>query len=83
MAVLHDLNLAARYSDHMVALLAGRVVAAGPPRAVVTEATVGDVFGMRCTVIDDPVAGTPLVIPLGRQQAGPAASRAVAAGARA
>ena len=79
-AVLHDLNLAARYSDHMVALLAGRVVAAGPPRAVVTEATVGDVFGMRCTVIDDPVAGTPLVIPLGRKQAGPAASRAVAAG---
>ena len=82
-AVLHDLNLAARYSDHMVALEAGRVVASGPPQAVVTEATVGDVFGMRCTVIDDPVAGTPLVIPLGRKRAGPAAVPGAVEGARA
>ena len=82
-AVLHDLNLAARYSDHMVALEAGRVVASGPPHAVVTEATVGDVFGMRCTVIDDPVAGTPLVIPLGRKRAGPAAVPGAVEGARA
>ena len=82
-AGLHDLNLAARYSDHMVALEAGRVVASGPPQAVVTEATVGDVFGMRCTVIDDPVAGTPLVIPLGRKQAGPAAVPGAVEGARA
>jgi iron complex transport system ATP-binding protein len=82
-AVLHDLNLAARYSDHMVALEAGRVVASGPPHAVVTEATVGDVFGMRCTVIDDPVAGTPLVIPLGRKRAGPAAVPGAVEGVRA
>ena len=82
-AVLHDLNLAARYSDHMVALEAGRVVASGPPHVVVTEATVGDVFGMRCTVIDDPVAGTPLVIPLGRKRAGPAAVPGAVEGARA
>lgn len=66
--VLHDLNLAARYADHLVALKDGLIVAAGPPVDVVTEQTVQQVFGLRCTVITDPVAGTPLVIPLGRHQ---------------
>ncbi len=66
-AVLHDLNLAARYSDHMVAMKAGEVVACGEPREVVTEGTIGHVFDMRCTVVEDPVAGTPLVIPIGRR----------------
>ena len=64
--VLHDLNLAARYSDHLVALKRGRVVAAGAPADVVTEAVVEDVFGLRCRVVADPVAGTPLVVPVGR-----------------
>jgi iron complex transport system ATP-binding protein len=64
--VLHDLNLAARYSDHLVAMCDGRVVAEGPPAAVVTEETVSSVFCMRCTVIGDPVSGTPLVVPIGR-----------------
>jgi iron complex transport system ATP-binding protein len=64
--VLHDLNLAARYSDHLVALKHGRVVAAGAPAEVVTEAVVQDVFGLRCRVVPDPVAGTPLVVPVGR-----------------
>ena len=67
--VLHDLNLAARYSDHLVALKHGRVVAAGPPAEVVTEAVVEDVFGLRCRVVPDPVAGTPLVVPVGRHRA--------------
>jgi iron complex transport system ATP-binding protein len=66
-AVLHDLNLAARYSDHMVAMKAGEVVACGEPREVVTEATIGHVFDMRCAVVEDPVSGTPLVIPIGRR----------------
>ncbi len=64
--VLHDLNLAARYSDHLVALKRGRVAAAGPPEEVVTEAVVEDVFGLRCRVVPDPVSGTPLVVPVGR-----------------
>ena len=67
--VLHDLNLAARYSDHLVALKRGRVVAAGPPAEVVTEAVVEDVFGLRCRVVPDPVSGTPLVVPVGRHHA--------------
>ena len=44
----------------------GRIVAAGTPGEVLTEETVRDVFGLRCRVIPDPVAGTPLVVPLGR-----------------
>ena len=67
--VLHDLNLAARYSDHLVALKHGRVVAAGAPDDVVTEAVVEDVFGLRCRVVPDPVSGSPLVVPVGRHHA--------------
>jgi iron complex transport system ATP-binding protein len=66
-AVLHDLNLAARYSDHMVAMKAGEVVAGGAPAEVVTEPTIGHVFDMRCAVVEDPVSGTPMVIPISRR----------------
>ncbi|GAB3652079.1 ABC transporter ATP-binding protein [Nocardioides korecus] len=68
--VLHDLNLAARYADHLVALRAGRVVAEGPPAAVLTEATVHEVLGLACRVVPDPVTGTPLVVPIGRTRTG-------------
>jgi iron complex transport system ATP-binding protein len=67
--VLHDLNLAARYADHLIALRGGAVVAAGPPSAVVTEELVRDVFDLESVVITDPVAGTPLVVPRGRLHA--------------
>ncbi|PVG84840.1 cobalamin/Fe(3+)-siderophore ABC transporter ATP-binding protein [Nocardioides gansuensis] len=65
--VLHDLNLAARYADHLVAVCGGHVVAAGPPREVVTPELVEEVFELSCQVIDDPVAHTPLVVPVGRR----------------
>ncbi|MEU5766486.1 ABC transporter ATP-binding protein [Streptomyces asoensis] len=64
--VLHDLNQACRYADHVVAMKGGRVVAEGAPAEVVTEATVEDVFDLRCRITPDPVSGTPMVIPLGR-----------------
>ncbi|KRF05915.1 hypothetical protein ASG88_20715 [Nocardioides sp. Soil777] len=64
--VLHDLNLSARYADHLVALRGGRVVAEGSPREVVTEEVVREVFGLDNRVIDDPVSHTPLVVPVGR-----------------
>jgi iron complex transport system ATP-binding protein len=64
--VLHDLNLAARYADHLFAVKNGRVFASGSPREVVTPDTVEAVFGMSSRVIDDPVTGTPLVVPIGR-----------------
>lgn len=65
--VLHDLNLSARYADHLVALRDGRVVAEGTPHEVVTEDVVRDVFGLDCRVIPDPVSHTPLVVPVGRR----------------
>ena len=68
--VLHDLNLACRYAHHLVAMQDGAVVAEGRPEAVITPETVADVFGLVCEVIEDPVAGTPLVLPV------PAAHRA-------
>ena len=69
--VLHDLNLAARYADHLIAMKDGRIVAEGPPSEVVTEATVADVFGLESRVIPDPVSGTPMVVPLGRHHSAP------------
>lgn len=64
--VLHDLNMAARYADHLVALASGRVHAAGEPAHVLTEETVRAVFGLECRVITDPTSGTPLMLPIGR-----------------
>ncbi|MEU4537171.1 ABC transporter ATP-binding protein [Streptosporangium sp. NPDC023825] len=63
--VLHDLNLAARYAGRLVAMRDGKVVAAGPPAEVLTEALLAEVFELDAKVIEDPVAGTPLVIPIG------------------
>lgn len=63
--VLHDLNLAARYASNVIAMRDGRIIAEGHPAAVVTEAHVRDVFDLRAKVIDDPISGTPLVIPIG------------------
>ncbi|MFD5319582.1 ABC transporter ATP-binding protein [Streptomyces sp. NPDC127098] len=68
--VLHELNLACRYADHLIAMRDGRVVAAGPPGEIVTPELVADVFGLRAAVIACPVAGTPLVIPEGGRRAG-------------
>jgi iron complex transport system ATP-binding protein len=62
-AVLHDLNQAARYADHIVAMKAGRIVAQGPPRDVVTAELVQEVFGLASVVVPDPVTGGPLVVP--------------------
>ncbi|MEW2360222.1 ABC transporter ATP-binding protein [Spirillospora sp. NPDC029432] len=65
-AVLHDLNLACRYGDHLIAMKDGRVVTEGAPSEVVTEEVVTDLFGMPCRVVADPVSGTPLIVPVGR-----------------
>ncbi|WP_374101999.1 ABC transporter ATP-binding protein [Arthrobacter sp. ISL-5] len=65
-AVLHDLNHASRYANNIIAMTDGAVVAEGAPSDVITEALVEDVFGLPCRIIEDPVSGTPLVVPLGR-----------------
>ena len=68
-AVLHDLNQAARYATHLIAMRDGAVVAEGDPSEIVTAELVQRVFGLRCRVIEDPESGTPLVVPLARLRA--------------
>jgi iron complex transport system ATP-binding protein len=70
--VLHELNLAARYADHLVVMKAGAVVGSGAPGQVLTEELVSDVFDMRCRVVPDPVSATPLIVPIGRHRTGSA-----------
>ena len=64
--VLHELNLAARYADHLVVMRAGQVLAEGAPAAVLTGETVQRAFALDARVIADPVTGSPLVVPIGR-----------------
>jgi iron complex transport system ATP-binding protein len=64
--VLHDLNQAARYGTHLIAMRDGAVVAQGPPAEIVTAELVEEVFGLPCVVVPDPVTGTPSVTPIGR-----------------
>ena len=71
--VLHDLNLAARYADELIAVKEGTVVAQGSPAEVITAERVRGVFGLTASVVPDPVTGTPLVVPIGRHCSVPAA----------
>jgi iron complex transport system ATP-binding protein len=64
--VLHDLNQACRYAHHVVAVREGAIFAEGKPHEVVDEKLVREVFGIACSIIPDPVVGTPLVIPIGK-----------------
>ena len=62
-AVLHDLNQAARYATHLIAMKQGRIVTQGPPSAVVTTEFVQEVFGVQARIVPDPETGTPLIVP--------------------
>lgn len=64
--VLHDLNQAARFSDHLIAMRSGHVVAAGSPSDVLTSDLVADVFDVRCRVLSDPDSQTLLIVPVAR-----------------
>ena len=64
--VLHDINLSARYADHIFALHKGRLVAEGAPTNVITSSLIQDIFGLNCLVIQDPVSDSPSVVPIGR-----------------
>ncbi|MGW5565499.1 ABC transporter ATP-binding protein [Streptomyces tendae] len=64
--VLHDLNLATRYSDNLVVMREGAILAQGHPRDVITAELLHEAFGLRAKVIDDPVGNRPLIVPIGR-----------------
>jgi len=65
--VLHDLNHAARYAHHLVAMRDGRICAEGPPGEIVSEELVREILGIDSRVVPDPVSGAPMVIPIGRR----------------
>lgn len=64
--VLHDLNLAARYADYLIAIRDGRIEVAGTPETVLTQANIRQVFGLESQIITDPVSGRPIMLPIGR-----------------
>jgi len=68
--VLHDLNQAARYADHLVVIQQGQIYDQGTPVQVMTEAMVSKVFGVESRIVPDPVVGTPMCIPLSRRVKG-------------
>jgi iron complex transport system ATP-binding protein len=69
--VLHDLNLAARYADYLVAMHDGRVHVTGSPEDVLTEDNVRQVFGLQSRIIADPTSGRPIMLPIGRHRMAP------------
>lgn len=64
--VLHDINLSARYADYLFALKQGRLVAEGKPADIITSDLIHQVFNLRCSIMVDPVSGSPSVVPIGR-----------------
>ena len=66
--VLHNLNLAARYADHLIAMTDGRIVASGGPEQVITDSLLRDVFDIEAGVIEDQRTGRPLVLPRAASQ---------------
>lgn len=62
--VLHDLNQAARFADHLIVMKDGALAAAGKPEDIMTEQLVDTVFGLQAKVMPDPVFGTPMVVPV-------------------
>ncbi len=69
--VLHELNLAARYADHLIAMRGGQIRAEGTPDEVITEDIIRDVFGLASRVVLDPVTATPMVLPLSTRRKEP------------
>ena len=63
--VLHDLNHACRYATHLIAMRHGKISAEGKPAEIVTPALIEQVYGLRCVIVEDPVAHTPMIVPLG------------------
>ena len=64
--VIHDLNLACRYADHIIAMKDGAILIEGAPREVISAAVVSEVYGLACEVVPDPVSDTPMIVPRGR-----------------
>jgi len=64
--VLHDINLACRYADHIVAIRDGSIKAEGKPEDIINSELMQTVFQLPCEIIPDPLYGTPMCIPHGK-----------------
>ena len=64
--VLHDLNLACRYADHIVAINDKKIYKQGDPDDIITPDLVHTVFGLQCQITCDPICGSPLCIPFSK-----------------
>lgn len=62
--VLHELNLAARYAHHLIAMNAGTIAATGEPKDVITEQRIRDVFNIDAHIVTDPIHDSPMIVPL-------------------
>ncbi|MCX7658664.1 MAG: ABC transporter ATP-binding protein, partial [Oscillospiraceae bacterium] len=63
--VLHDINLSARYADHIFALSKGKLVAQGAPSKIITEELIDQIFNLKCSIIKDHISNSPFIIPKG------------------
>lgn len=64
--VLHDINLSARYADHIFAIHKGKLIADGAPSEIINQRLIKKIFDLDCSVIQDPVSGSPFIVPKGR-----------------
>ena len=62
--VLHDINLAVRYADNLIAMRDGKIKTFGEPHNVVTAQMMHEVFSIQAQILQDPVSGSPLCIPV-------------------
>ena len=66
-AVLHDLNLAAQYSDEIILINSGKIKIQGSPEEVLTQDLISEVYKLKVSMIKDPNTGKPHIIPLSNQ----------------
>ncbi len=64
--VLHDINLSARYADHIYAMKKGTLIKQGNPNTILDHHLIKEVFDLDCQVIEDPLSKTPLILPIGK-----------------
>jgi ABC-type oligopeptide transport system ATPase subunit len=65
--VLHDINMAARYAQRLIAMRAGRIIAQGTPSQVLTQPLLRKIFELEAQILTDPVTTTPLIVPISRR----------------
>ncbi|MGL4944773.1 MAG: ABC transporter ATP-binding protein, partial [Fusobacteriaceae bacterium] len=62
LAVIHDMNMASSYCDHIIALKDGKIVAEGSPSQIFTSENIENIFGIKSHIIKHPIKNTPFII---------------------